>query len=80
MIINTRSDLDSIAGTACHADFVAFLKGTLTRRADVRVYPEGYDHALKAGDEGYLAPVLGDVADYTAAAHFGFTRAELLAL
>lgn len=81
-IINTRADLDAIRSSdpAAHADFIAGLKGSLNATADVQVYPEGYDHALKEGDAGYLAPQLGEVPDDTIAARFGFTRAELLAL
>ncbi len=81
-IVNNRTDLDALASSnpAAHAAFIAQLKGALTATADVRVYPEGYDRALKAGDEGYLAPVLGPVDDDTVAERFGFTRSELMAL
>lgn len=80
IVINTRADLDALAGSQAHTEFIAYLKGTLTRTTDVRVYPEGYDRNLKPTDPGYLAPVLGPVDDDSAAARFGFTRAELLAL
>lgn len=79
-VINTRADLDALAGTTAHAEFIAHLKGTLTRTADVREYPAEYDRTLKPGDTGYLAPELGPVADDTAAVRFGFTREELLGL
>ena len=46
-IINTRADLDAIAGTTAHAEFIAHLKGTLTRTADVRNYPADYDRTQK---------------------------------
>ncbi len=77
-IINTRADLNAIAGSKAHADFIAYLKGTLTRTTDVRAYPADYDRNLKPDAAGYLAPVLGPVDDDSAAARFGFTREELL--
>lgn len=79
-VINTRHDLDSIAGTPEHAAFIAALKGSLTRTTDVRVYPDGYDHNLKPEDAGYLAPTLGPINDDSSALRFGFAREELLAL
>ena len=79
-IINTRADLDALAGTPAHADFIARLKGSLFAKADVQTYPADYARTLKQGDVGYLPPVLGDVPDDTIAERFGFTRAELLAL
>lgn len=80
MQINTRTDLDSITGTPDHAAFIAQLKGSLFATADVREYPEGYDATLKPTDEGYLAPILGQVADDSMATRYRFTRAEVEAL
>ena len=82
MIVNTRSDLDTLRQTdpAAYAAFVSGLAGALTRKGDIREYPAGYDRTLKAGDAGYLAPIIGDIADDEPAARFGFTRTELLAL
>lgn len=81
-IVNTRSDLDALATSdpAAYAAFIARLKGSLTVTADTQTYPDGYDRALKPGDVGFLAPVLGPVNDDTTAAQFGYTREELLAL
>ena len=76
MTINTRADLDSIAGTPAHAAFMAHLKGSLTRTTDVRTYPAGYDRALKPGDAGYLAPQMGEVEDTSVVERFGFTKAD----
>ena len=78
--INTRQDLDAIAGTPEHAAFIAGLKGSLTRTQDTQEYPENYNRALKPDEEGYLAPILTAVPDDTAAARFGYTREELAAL
>lgn len=79
-VINTRADLDAIAGTQEHADFIQYLKGTLSRTTDLRAYPVDYDRNLKPDDEGYLAPELGPIDDNTVAERFGFTREQLLAL
>lgn len=79
-IINTRADLDALAGTPEAVTFIAALKGSLTQTADVRRYPAEYDRNLKPADAGYLAPELGPVEDDKAAVRFDFTRKELLAL
>ena len=78
--INTRADLDAMQGTPAYAEFIAYLKGTLTRRVNAQVYPEGYNNSLAEGAEGYLPPLWQDVPDDTTAARFGFTREALLAL
>ena len=76
--INTRADLDSLAGTQAHAAFIALLKGSMTLRRNVAVYPEGY------GQTGYEGPAIEavweDVEDLSTIERFGFTKAEILAL
>lgn len=73
-IINTREDLDSIAGTAEHAEFMVSLKGSMTRKQDVAVRPDGY------GQPGYegevIPPVWEDVEDLSTIQRFGFTKAD----
>lgn len=82
MTINTRADLDALkqSDPAAYATFVAHLKGSLTRMADTQTYPTNYDHTLKPGETGYLAPVMAEVADATEATRFGYTATELKAL
>ncbi len=82
MTINTRADLDALklSDPAAYATFVAHLKGSLTRMADTQQYPADYNHDLKPGDNGYLAPVIAQVPDATIAERFGFTAAELQAM
>lgn len=74
-VINTRADLDALAGTPEHAAFVAYLKGTMTRMVDTQVYPQGY------GQPGYtgtvLAPVWSQLQDTSIIARFGFTASDL---
>lgn len=73
-IINTRADLDALAGTPEHAEFMRRLKGSMTRKHDVQVYPEGY------GQPGYegptLDPIWEDVEDLTTITRFGFVPAD----
>jgi len=74
IVINTREDLDAIAGTPEHAEFMASLKGSMTRKQDVAVRPEGY------GQPGYegeiILPVWEDVEDLSTIQRFGFTKAD----
>lgn len=81
-IINTRADLDALAGSdpAAHAAFVQKLKGALKQTTNLRVYPEGYNHALDQRQAGYLAPQFADVDTSMPAQRFGFTRGQLLSL
>lgn len=76
--INTRADLDAIAGTPDHALFMDYLRGTMTRRVNAAVYPENYDNTLQPGDEGYVAPDWQEVEDLSVIERFGFTKAEML--
>ena len=74
IVINTREDLDAIAGTPEHAEFMEFLKGSMTRKQDVAVRPEGY------GQPGYegevIAPVWSDVEDLSTIVRFGFSKSD----
>jgi hypothetical protein len=79
MNINTRVDLDAIAGTADHAAFLSYLVGTLTYRSDITVYPPQYDHTLQPGAPGYVAPNCQDIKDLSVITRFGFTKDQLLA-
>lgn len=76
--INTRADLDSIAGTPEHAAFIAALKGSITQRQNTAVYPDGY------GQPGYVGPAVEpvwvDSEDLSTIARFGFTKDEILAI
>ena len=73
-IINTRADQDALAGTPEHAEFMRFLKGSMTRKQNVQVYPDGY------GQPGYegpaLDPIWEDVQDLSTITAFGFVPAD----
>lgn len=75
-LINTRVDLDALAGTPEHAEFMAFLRGSMTRKQDTAIYPAGY------GMPGYtgaaVAPVWADVEDLSTIVRFGFGKAAFV--
>jgi hypothetical protein len=73
-IINTRADLDAIAGTPEHAEFMTFLKGTMTRKQDVAVRPEGYGQPDYEGEA--IEPVWEDVEDLSTITAFGFQKSD----
>lgn len=74
VVINTRADLDAITGTLEHAEFMTFLKGTMARKQDVAVRPDGY------GQPGYegevIPPVWQDVEDLSTITSFGFKKSD----
>jgi hypothetical protein len=72
--INTRADLDSLLGTTAHAEFVAKLKGSMTRKQDVAVRPDNYNQPEYQGE--VIAPVWQDVEDLSTIEKFGFTKAD----
>jgi hypothetical protein len=74
IVINTRADLDAVEGTAEHAEFMQALKGTMTRKQDVQVYPDGYN--LPDYDGEKLEPIWEDVEDLSTIERFGFTKAD----
>jgi hypothetical protein len=74
VVINTREDLDAIAGTPEHAEFMQFLKGSMTRKQDVAVRSGGYGQTDYEGDE--IPPVWQDVEDLSTIEAFGFTKAD----
>lgn len=75
-VINTREDLDAIQGTPEHDKFMAALKGSMTRKQDVRVYPDNYNNPDYDGEQ--LEPIWEDVEDLSTIERFGFSKAEFL--
>jgi len=73
-IINTREDLDAIAGTPEHTEFMKALKGSMTRKQDVAVRPDNYSQPDYEGPE--IPPVWQDVEDFTTIERFGFSKAD----
>jgi len=74
IIINTRADLDAIAGTPEHDEFMQFLKGSMTRKQDIAVRPENYGQPEYEGD--VIPPVWEDVEDLSTIEAFGFVKAD----
>lgn len=75
-IINSRKDLDAIAGTPEHAEFMQSLKGSMTRKEDQAVYPDDYNDPGYAGPK--IDPVWVDVEDLSTIERFGFSKADFL--
>jgi len=73
-IINTREDLDAIAGTPEHTEFMAMLKGSMTRKQNIQVYPDGYNQPDYQGEK--LEPIWEIVEDLSIIQRFGFTKAD----
>ena len=76
VIINTREDLDSIAGTEKHAEFMQILKGSMTRKEDTQVYPEGYGTPDYEGET--LEPIWKEVEDLSTIERFGFKKEDFV--
>lgn len=73
-VINTRADLQSIAGTKEYDEFMERLKGSMTRTEDQAVYPENYNEPDYDGPA--IEPVWVEVEDLTTIERFGFTKAD----
>lgn len=69
--IQTRKDLDALDDKS-KREFLELLKGSVTVKVDVAVYPSDYDSALKEGESGYIAPVWNDVVEINAIKRLGF--------
>lgn len=76
-VINSRADLDALIGTPAHADFMARLAGSMTRKQNVQVYPEGYGQPGYEGD--VIEPIWEDVEDLATIKTFGFSKADFTA-
>lgn len=77
LIINTTADLQAAEPSAERS---AFLQSLLDDYVtfDNAEYPEGYDHELKPGDAGYVAPVQRQEWNSGAAAAWGFASREAI--
>jgi hypothetical protein len=73
-VINTREDLDAIAGTQEYDSFMEFLKGSMTRKQDIAVRPEGYGQPEYQGE--IIPPVWSDVEDLSTIQRFGFSKSD----
>lgn len=73
-VLNSRADLDAISGTQAHAEFMMRLKGTMTRKQNVAVYPDGY--GTPEYDGPVIDPIWQDVEDLSTIERFGFTKAD----
>lgn len=75
-VINTREDLDSLkeSNPEQYLEFMAYLKGSMTRQQNTAVYPDGY------GQPGYegpaVEPVWETVEDLTTIKRYGFKKSD----
>jgi hypothetical protein len=73
--INTREDLDFLAGTPKHLEFMQALRGTMTRKQDVAVRPDDYGKPEYTGE--VIPPIWEDVEDLSTITRFGFSKPEM---
>lgn len=73
-VINTREDLDALVGTQEHYEFMQKLKGSMQRKQDVQVYPEGYNQPDYEGPK--LEPIWDFVEDLSTIERFGFVKSD----
>lgn len=75
-VINTREDLEALneQNPAQCLEFMAYLKGSMSRQQNVAEYPEGY------GQPGYegptIDPVWETVEDLSTIERYGFTKED----
>ena len=74
IVINTREDLDVLTGTPKHDEFMSYLKGSMTRKVDTAIYPDGYGKPDYTG--GLVIPAWTDVQDLSVIERFGFTATD----
>jgi hypothetical protein len=74
-IINSRADLDALQGTQEYAEFITYLKGSMTRKVNLAEYPDDYNREGYDGPE--IEPVWAEVEDLSTITRFGFSRDEL---
>jgi len=73
-VINTREDLDALAGTPAYGTFIEYLKGSMTRKQNIAVYPDGYG---MPGYEGKaIEPIWSDIEDLSTIHRFGFDKSD----
>lgn len=75
-VINTREDLEKVKGTPEYDEFMKFLKGSMLRKQDVAVRPEGYGQPGYEGET--IPPVWQDVEDLSTLSRFGFTKSDFV--
>ncbi len=76
LIVNSREDLDRLKNSnpSAHAEFMAKLKGTMTRKQNVAKYPENYNQPDYEGP--VIEPIWDEVEDLREIEAFGFTKAD----
>jgi hypothetical protein len=75
--INTRTDLEALAGTEAYAEALRRLRGSMVAKVNVAVYPDGYFEDGYDGPE--VEPVWEEVENLEALNLLGLDKAEFLA-
>lgn len=74
-IVNSRADLDALAGTPAYLETLLALRGATIVTLDTALYPEGY------GMPGYQGPTLAPLwtqrEDQTSLERLGLSLAEI---
>lgn len=73
-VINTREDLDAIAGTEVHRAFMEALRGSMSKRINAQIYPDGYGQPEYEGP--VIDPVWQDIEDLSTIERFGFSKLD----
>lgn len=73
-IINTRADLDALAGTPAYLDALRALAGSMITTQDVAVCPDGYGAPDYAGPP--VAPDWREIETLGTIERLGFSRAS----
>jgi len=73
-IINTREDLDAEHGTPAYDAFMQYLRGSMSRKQNTAIYPDGYDQPGYVGES--VDPVWVDVEDLSTITRFGFKKSD----
>lgn len=74
--INSREDLDSLQGTPEYDKFMELLKGSMTIKQDIAVYPDGYGSPDYEGEK--INPVWTDIEDLSMIKRFGFSKEDFV--
>jgi len=74
IIINSREDLESIKGTPEYMQFMQMLKGSMKRKQDVQIYPEGY--GMHDYDGEALEPIWEEIEDLSCIERFGLKKED----
>lgn len=77
MQINTRADLEALAGTDAYAEALKALKGSMVAKVNTAQYPDGYFEDGYTGPE--IEPVWEEIESLETLNLLGISKSEFLA-